>query len=112
MATMSSDYTIEFDICPYCKRNTSNPRYGLCNKCRRKDKKLQTRYSITIDDYHDMLEEQDGRCRICNKASKLHVDHDHKTHEVRGLLCNSCNVGLGHFKDNISLIQKAATYLI
>jgi len=109
---MSSDNVIEFEICPYCRRGTSNPAYGLCSKCRRKDRKLRNRYNITIDDYEDMFEEQDGRCRVCQKRKKLYVDHDHKTHEVRGLLCNTCNIGLGHFKDNPNLLRQAASYLI
>jgi len=51
-----------------------------------------------------MFKEQKGKCAICNKHQKklktvLHVDHCHKTNQVRGLLCNRCNAGLGYYED-------------
>lgn len=64
-----------------------------------------------------MLEDQNGRCKICDIEAKdamwsvLVVDHCHATGKIRGLLCNSCNVGLGKFKDNPRLVEKALGYL-
>lgn len=64
-----------------------------------------------------MLEEQGERCKICGEESgctrrnALHLDHDHATGELRGLLCPRCNMGLGHFKDNPKLLRAAAAYL-
>jgi hypothetical protein len=52
-------------------------------------------------------------CQICGTNLKpFHIDHDHKTNEIRGLLCRACNHGLGNFKDNPKLLIKAANYLI
>jgi len=54
-----------------------------------------------------------GSCEICGETaiSKLRIDHDHADESLRGVLCNTCNVGLGMFKDKIELLAKAITYL-
>lgn len=74
---------------------------------------LYHKYGLTLADYNAMLAAQDMACAICGQRSDkpLHVDHDHETGEVRGLLCNSCNTGLGFFKDRIRLLAAAIVYL-
>ena len=54
---------------------------------------------------------QSRRCAICHQVFKLSLDHDHRTDEIRGLLCNPCNSGLGFFKDDLKLLEAAANYL-
>jgi len=76
-----------------------------------KDRKLRDRYGITVDQYDEMVKNQNGQCKICKESVKLHVDHCHKTGQVRGLLCNGCNRGLGYFNDNIDKLISATTYL-
>ena len=81
-----------------------------------KAKNLMHRYGITVDEYDSMYEEQQGRCAICiadiEQVSKsTHVDHDHATLEVRGLLCQQCNVMLGHSRDIPEVLERAADYL-
>jgi hypothetical protein len=59
------------------------------------------RFGLTPPDYARLLLAQDGVCGICKRPPKnlpLHVDHDHQTMEIRGLLCHRCNRGLGFFK--------------
>jgi DNA-directed RNA polymerase subunit RPC12/RpoP len=73
---------------------------------------LKRRYNITPQEYENKLISQDYKCAICGKLDSLHIDHCHKTNKLRDLLCRQCNSGLGQFKDNISLIQKAVQYLI
>lgn len=51
------------------------------------------------------------QCVICGDGGKLVVDHDHQTGKVRGMLCNHCNRGLGHFRDDPTLLEFAAQYL-
>lgn len=75
------------------------------------------KYNITPEDYDELYTKQNGRCAICNKTKEetltpICIDHSHKTGKVRGLLCYSCNQGIGFFKDDIQLLQKAINYLI
>lgn len=64
-----------------------------------RDSRLRARYGITADEYDAMLDKQGGVCAICGSPprgqKRLHVDHDHETGVVRGLLCHVCNVWLG-----------------
>ena len=78
------------------------------------------RYGLTEDTYQQMLQDQNSLCYICNepetgysrsKVKQLSVDHCHKTGKVRKLLCDRCNRGLGHFQDNVLLMEKAVRYL-
>jgi hypothetical protein len=69
--------------------------------------------------FGELKDKQQGLCAICFKGVsgmssskvRLSVDHDHKTGKIRGLLCGACNVGLGHFKDDVSVLKKAIEYL-
>jgi len=73
----------------------------------------KSRYGITLEDYNIMYLSQEGKCDICKESfNKLVVDHCHINGNVRGLLCNSCNSGLGFFKDNISSLLEASKYLV
>lgn len=88
------------------------------NPLNRRGRKLQKKYGISNEMYDTMLVEQDFKCKICdssdtrNKSTKyLVVDHDHKTGNIRGLLCDYCNVGLGRFEDDIKRLEKAIMYL-
>jgi hypothetical protein len=74
-------------------------------------------YGLTPESYEGLLQSQGGVCAICGLTGQtwaernLHVDHDHVTLEVRGLLCGRCNVGLGFFSDNVEMLKKAISYL-
>lgn len=77
---------------------------------------LKTRYGITLEDKNRMLALQNSLCPICLRSAEkfkkgLYVDHCHKTGIVRGLLCPSCNHGLGLFVDNPEALIRAAEYL-
>jgi len=103
-----------------------------CQSCRssgkaRQDSKKKAsqnfvkNYGIDHDEYDRMLTEQQGCCEICKSpdpkgrwignSRAFCVDHDHATGEVRGLLCNSCNQGLGNFYDNVENLERAIIYL-
>lgn len=69
---------------------------------------LRLRYGITAEDYEAMWLYQAGLCAICWLRAKLVIDHDHRTGEVRGLLCHRCNLGLGQLRD---APERAVAYL-
>jgi hypothetical protein len=78
--------------------------------------KLKRRFGITLDQFNKMYEQQNGKCLICeatesNLGHRLAVDHCHTTGKIRGLLCKSCNVSLGGFKDNVNSLYRAIKYL-
>jgi len=95
-------------------RQKSRDRYHS-NKENVKDKYLQAKYGITLEDYNFLLEDQNKKCKICNRecstGKSLSVDHNHETDKVRGLLCKNCNIGLGMFFDNIDFLESAVLYL-
>lgn len=69
------------------------------------------RYGITQEEIDSLVKRQDGRCLICRVRAATHLDHDHVTRAVRGLLCDPCNRGLGAFRDSPSLLRSASYYL-
>jgi hypothetical protein len=72
-----------------------------------------TKYGLTMADYNAIFLKQSGLCCICSRElDQPHIDHDHKTTKVRGILCASCNVGLGSFRDDPELCKNAAVYLL
>jgi hypothetical protein len=83
----------------------------------RRRNRIKIAFNITLEKYSSLLEKQGGLCAICKGVQvdgyhkNLAVDHDHETGEIRGLLCNTCNRGLGQFKDNINLMYSATRYL-
>lgn len=78
---------------------------------------LRRKYGMSLADYDTMLAAQGGCCALClsdrpgGRASTFHVDHDHDTGRVRGLLCHNCNRGLGYLGDDPDLLREAADYL-
>lgn len=77
-----------------------------------KNNRLKREYGITLEDYEQMYQTQQGKCSICSKEEKiLNIDHCHSTGKIRELLCNQCNHGIGNFKDNTELLNKAIGYL-
>jgi uncharacterized protein YlaI len=81
-----------------------------------RDAHLLLTYGISLKEYNVILDKQDHCCAICGSheslfKKKLYVDHDHNTNVIRGLLCESCNHGLGKFKDNTVILENAINYL-
>lgn len=82
------------------------------------DYQMQQKYGISLEEFERRAAAQDGKCLICGRVpngnyarSRLNVDHDHVTGEIRGLICNQCNLSLGNFNDDPMLLRRAADYL-
>lgn len=76
---------------------------------------LLQKYGITMEGRNKIIDDQGGRCAICecelDMAKNTCVDHDHKTGRVRGVLCNNCNKALGFIQDNPEIISRMVNYL-
>ncbi|GAB3807932.1 hypothetical protein GCM10027605_39240 [Micromonospora zhanjiangensis] len=72
---------------------------------------LRRRYGVGEKEFQELLSEQGGVCAICGAADPQHLDHDHRTNWVRGILCFNCNGGLGQFRDSETRLAGAITYL-
>ena len=81
---------------------------------------LKRNYGLTIEAYEAILCAQGNKCAICRmdlsesgtlKDRNSQVDHDHATGRVRGILCRTCNVGIGHLKENVGILEAAIVYL-
>lgn len=105
----------EYDRAHYAKMTpASRASYLLYHR----EKHVRRKYRLTLLAVDRLLKEQSCKCAICgaafkfeNDASDYHVDHDHKTRKVRGLLCFHCNAGIGHFDDSPSQMKSAISYL-
>ncbi len=96
--------------CKDCHRkmvNLNYPKYTIKIAAGRR-KRL---YGITQDQYEILSKKQSGLCAICKRNTPLCVDHNHQTGAIRGLLCNLCNRGIGHFGDDLDLLTAAISYL-
>lgn len=82
-----------------------------CMSARDRRRHLATSYGLTPEAAADLKARQNGRCIICLRAPAVHVDHDHVTGEVRGVLCFRCNAGLGQLGDSPHTLRRAADYL-
>lgn len=97
----------------YHAAHISNPVYKAMKNEAAKVSRRKQKYGITREDYRGMLTQQDGRCMICTVRlnDELRVDHNHKTGQVRALLCSNCNSGLGLFQEDPVRLNSAVEYL-
>ena len=126
-------------VCNTCQKEQSLDQFHVrgrtvinCQTCRvagiavqngskKRSREFTQKYGISLSDYDKMLAAQNGVCFIClkddpkgrwkNNPRGFCVDHDHSTGVVRGLLCNTCNQGLGNFYDSSKFLRRAADYI-
>ena len=98
---------------PSCRKRSQ----WCCKKCWNQRFYIAVRkykYGLSKRQFFALLESQNGRCAICQREiadSRVAVDHNHETGEVRGLLCPQCNSGIGLLQDSPAIIRAAAAYL-
>lgn len=104
------------------KIRDAGARWRAANPDADKQKYLMRRFNITIQEYRDLLEAQNGVCAICGEPESvvrraksgqemLAVDHCHETGKIRGLLCFKCNTGIGALGDSVEGLERALAYL-
>lgn len=111
--------------CRECGRAASRKsaaKRKLRDPYRHRKSMLHCKFGMTEGDYELLLAKQGGGCAICRRAATetrrkgkpakfLDIDHCHQTGKIRGLLCGRCNVGIGSFEDDVSLLRGAIAYL-
>lgn len=98
----------------YAEHGYVKPGARGCRLCDIDNRKRRI-YGVTAEQFAEKLTAQENVCAICMEAFKdardTHIDHDHATGDVRGILCGRCNLGLGNYKDDPDLLRLAADYL-
>jgi hypothetical protein len=109
-------------MCQRCPNPALNGR-TRCRPCSNQEKlngkaHPATMKDVLIEDHPKVKAALDNPIKVCalcksttHNGKGWHIDHCHVTHRFRGLLCQNCNVGLGHFKDSQELLLKAIAYL-
>lgn len=105
-----------FPVCKDCSNKHNNARYLI-----KKNKHYLKKYGISYTEFKNKSREQNDLCAICNEPQKiinkkhnlndLYIDHCHKTGKMRGLICSTCNLGIGQFNDSYDLFIRVARYL-
>jgi hypothetical protein len=102
----------------YIKNKNKIKQYMLTHKDIYRSLRLKYRYGIVLIQKQKMIKDQNYKCKCCGqdlrliKQRHIHVDHNHITNKVRGILCYPCNSALGLMKENPQLIQKLKNYAI
>ena len=89
------------------RKRRSTPK----GKRKAKEGQLRYHYGITLKEFNSLKKRQKNKCAVCRKKRKLGVDHCHKEWEVRGLVCQPCNLMLGASKDSPNILRQGAEYL-
>lgn len=96
------------------QRWSSDSNFRKRGNMRSRKHALMKNYGLTMDDFFNLVEEQGGKCAICQidlPHTKPVVDHCHVTGKVRGILCHKCNSGIGMLNDDARTIERALKYI-
>ena len=98
-----------------CELDNCSEKHYAKRYCK-KHYKQTLKFNLSFEEYSKKIKESFGLCAICKKEEinnnrTLSIDHNHQTGQVRGILCDTCNMGLGLFMDNKELLKQAIVYL-
>ena len=96
------------------RANAKAGKWRVNNQEKVVDSRIKNIYGVSLDHIENLYDAQCGKCALCGEPvsrDKIQIDHCHKTRVVRGLLCRKCNIGLGMFNEDSSLIEKAVSYI-
>lgn len=109
------------ELKPYSEFNQNGKRWlkAQCRSCQKIERRVYqlSTYGLTLESYDERLKTQGNKCaccgttEFCDRYGYAHVDHCHKTGEVRGLICRHCNVALGLMGDNLAGVAQSVVYL-
>ena len=111
--------------CRVCHNRTTTANNNKSEEAKKRHRlnsfksRIKAKYGISCEEYQRLYEDQHGLCGICQKsyhstldaANGLYIDHCHRTGSVRELLCHNCNAGIGHFKEDITILDRAIEYI-
>lgn len=115
-----SDYYIHTFGKPYpdCKKCVNDRNMAYQRQPQGTDAWMKRTYGIGLEEYHRLLQEQNGCCAVCKtaataskKSRRLCIDHDHDSGKVRGLVCDRCNMLLGKSTEMLDILKSAVQYL-
>jgi len=99
-----------FDKVAYMRVYNSLPSTKKRTKDWYRDRDLRRFYSMTFEDFVSMAADTDDHCPICLVNPATHVDHDHDTGKVRGIICNACNRLIGRLDDKKGMLERLVKY--
>ena len=94
-----------------------NVKFTKTNPSYQKEQNMLNAYGLSLAQYNKMIAQQNNKCCICktaftiDKKNSIHIDHDHESGKVRGILCSHCNVLLGYAREDISILRSAIRYI-
>lgn len=94
---------------PACDR--TGGRGGLCDRHYRFERKIKHDYALSIEDYLDLLDRAGHRCAICRDTEQLAIDHDHRSGQVRAVLCLRCNTAVGMVREDPAVARSLLAYV-
>lgn len=112
---------VDKPISEFSFRKDNQKHRTNCKPCRSRERQAYS-YGVSVGQIEELIEAAGNSCQICGthaddiahssfSHNPLVIDHDHETGEVRGLLCPTCNAGLGHFQDCTARLARAIEYL-